>query len=124
MRLATHQLRQGSLATNSRALKGHCALVSALAVNQSHAHTTSMQQSHPQQHHTSQHEKPREAVHPQAQGAIQPVQQQQQQQHRGPEVPSLLELLSNHGARLTTAAQMVWAQVGTMYEHQTSPKLP
>lgn len=35
----------------------------------------------------------------------------QQQSSSSPEVPSILELLSTHGARLTTAAQMVWAQV-------------
>lgn len=38
----------------------------------------------------------------------------QQQQQAAPQVPSLMELLSTHGARLTTAAQMVWAQVGVL----------
>ncbi|KAF6258318.1 putative rRNA methylase-domain-containing protein [Scenedesmus sp. NREL 46B-D3] len=38
-------------------------------------------------------------------------QQQQQQQQQQQELPSLLQLVSLYGARLTTAAQMVWAQV-------------
>jgi hypothetical protein len=37
--------------------------------------------------------------------------QQQQQLVQQDELPSLLQLVSLYGARLTTAAQMVWAQV-------------
>jgi hypothetical protein len=39
-------------------------------------------------------------------------QQQQQQQPPASQRPPLIELLEDRGARLTTAAQMAWAQVG------------
>jgi hypothetical protein len=45
----------------------------------------------------------------QASGAQNQLEQQQQQHQEA--LPSLLDLLSVHGARLTTAAQMLWAQV-------------
>jgi hypothetical protein len=95
MHLARRTLCWDNLHVGARAVRHRC-LLSATANQSSNDTVTTQQQAAQQQQ--------------------QPVQQQRTGQQRTqqimPQVPSLMEMLSTHGARLTTAAQMVWAQVG------------
>jgi hypothetical protein len=90
--LAQQQLRSCS-AANGRVLLQRCTVRVSAAIHQQSASSAS--QEHP----------------PPLQQQQQQVEQHKQQRLHRPQMPTMMELLSVHGARLTTAAQMVWEQV-------------